>query len=847
MNRIILFALLTLSFNHLLFADSQTITTRSDFEQADISDYRFTLSDDGEAVQDHGMEPDTGSRVTLSLPKKLFDQASVLIGNSIVLAGGVDETSYSQAVYINPIESDTLTAWQNGPDLPLGIRGHKIVKYDSHVLCLGGRTNTGLSTTIYQSTFDFNQHTLSTWQAVGTMPVELENYDAVTHQGKLYIIGGKSSITVSTVYYADFNPDGSLTAWQTTTALPEALSDHAAAVYGNRLFVSGGHNGSTSSGIVYSALINQDGTLGSWDNTGVLPQVSRHALVSTSSGLIRIGGYNSSYLNNIQSTFLQTSTGGPDSWSTSTLYNLADCTAFVYNQKLYILGGRDASSLKDSVELIPLTAFSPWKPSTAMTEPNKGAEELIGIHNYVYYSGGLGASGITNAVYRSKFNSEGNGLGIWSNDLPMPNNLLYHSVAAYNDRIYIMGGQTDGGSNTNTVYFTNQINEGDGIITDWTYTTPLPHVMYAHGSIAHNDKLYIFDGASVYYNSINSDGTLGWQWKQTAGLPVPSQPTCYPFIANNKIYIITNDTKQHFHYANIRPDGLLDPWQETTAPITSSPSIFIHDDKIFTAPVPRWSLLNPDGSIQAWHNIDYVDAYYSPGINIINNYINVFDSLFTPVYTKLTTYRSNYLFPFYFSGDLKNLKTISWESTYPTHEYTLQYRVYNQGWGNWIALDPTQTTGSVNQTGSALQLSVAVNTYKQDNGSIGSITLDYDGNVATATPTPLATPTPIITPEGFDGKIISKHTTYAYPNPSRGGTAKFNIYTKEPSKVTLKIYTTSNRFVWSKVIETSQIGDNLIEWHYHNMANGAYIYLVKVKGLNSGIEERVIKKIAIIK
>ena len=118
---------------------------------------------------------------------------------------------------------------------------------------------------------------------------------------------------------------------------------------------------------------------------------------------------------------------------------------------------------------------------------------------------------------------------------------------------------------------------------------------------------------------------------------------------------------------------------------------------------------------------------------------------------------------------------------------------------------------------------------------------------ATVTPTVTVTATPRVDPEGFDGKIISKKTCYAYPNPSRGHVTKFRVYTKESARVEFKIFTLQSKFVWSTTIEYSQIGYNELRWNNADMANGGYFMLVKARGHETGREERVVKPFAIIK
>ena len=62
-----------------------------------------------------------------------------------------------------------------------------------------------------------------------------------------------------------------ITGWSTGTSLPTALSHSQAIVTKNRVYLLGGFNGSSSVSTVYTAPINSDGTLGTWSTGTSLP------------------------------------------------------------------------------------------------------------------------------------------------------------------------------------------------------------------------------------------------------------------------------------------------------------------------------------------------------------------------------------------------------------------------------------------------------------------------------------------------------------------------------------------------------------------------------------------------
>jgi hypothetical protein len=106
----------------------------------------------------------------------------------------------------------------------------------------------------------------------------------------------------------------------------------------------------------------------------------------------------------------------------------------------------------------------------------------------------------------------------------------------------------------------------------------------------------------------------------------------------------------------------------------------------------------------------------------------------------------------------------------------------------------------------------------------------------------IPTPTPL---KNFEGRIIDPDYIYAAPNPVRGHYANIVIFTNESASITAKLFTTTNREVFSFDRNYSK-GQHAERINISNLANGVYLLLVKAKS-DSGTEEKVIKKIAIVK
>jgi len=115
---------------------------------------------------------------------------------------------------------------------------------------------------------------------------------------------------------------------------------------------------------------------------------------------------------------------------------------------------------------------------------------------------------------------------------------------------------------------------------------------------------------------------------------------------------------------------------------------------------------------------------------------------------------------------------------------------------------------------------------------------------ATAIPTIVPTSTPIPKLKDFQGRLIDKKYFFVYPNPTRSVNVKFRFFLQQPAEVTVKIYTPSGQYVWQKK-GYYNAGWNEFVWNSSGIANGVYLYIGKAS--NGQIQERIIKKLVLVK
>lgn len=235
-------------------------------------------------------------------------------------------------------------------------------------------------------------------------------------------------------------------------ALPSARWGHGTAVAGGYVYAVGGANGGTNQSTVYWAqfdTVNKD-------------------IDSPNPG-----------------------NGTCANWCTDSAYNLpaarTSLSLVAYNGFLYAIGGRDSSC--------------------------SGA---LNICNTVYIAK-LGANGEP-----SLWHPTGGTPVYWYQASNLSTELAYSAAVAYNNRLYLIGGQTNSASGgISTVSYTNINPTGD--IGSWSSTTSLPSVRFGHSAQIYNDRLYLIGGNSggaslqnsIHYIKIQNNGTLTSSWTST--------------------------------------------------------------------------------------------------------------------------------------------------------------------------------------------------------------------------------------------------------------------------------------------------------------------------------------------
>lgn len=570
--------------------------------------------------------------------------------------GGNSNMAPSAAIYYTKLNSDgSVNAWTSSSvSLPTATRLHTSVVANGFVYVIGGDDdNSSPFSTVYYSKLNADG-SLGAWSTAASLPSAVTQATSVVANGYVYVMGGctdgaaHNSCTpaVSTVYYSKLNADGSVGAWQTSSnALPAAVLGATSVTANGYVYVMGGSSGSATVSTVYYAQLNTDGSVGTWSTNANALTAARTASSSiVANGYIYvIGGSTSIGMGNATSAVYYAALnadGSTGTWSTNTNTlpaNRENITSVVVNGYVYVIGGRrgngstqqeqtvyysSVSRLKfgGSIDLVGLGGenLSDGGTGGSLTAGNTkvvGSLEVQGttsLNSDLFVNGGLSVAG-TNLALNSTNSGELQAWATNANSLPAARSGA--GMAMANGYVYITGGET-GGTPQTTVYYS--LIAANGSLGTFTSTTALPAARAYHTTVAANGYLYVLGGdnsgaqVTTYYAKINPDGTVG-SWNTSTDLPA-GRLDHSSFTANGFVYVLgglNGGTPQStVYYAKLNADGSLGSWSTATA-LTAARgdgaavaangyAYYIGGDNSGAQTTVYYGKLDTDGTIDAW-------------------------------------------------------------------------------------------------------------------------------------------------------------------------------------------------------------------------------------------------------
>ncbi len=315
------------------------------------------------------------------------------------------------------------------------------------------------------------------------------------------------SILVMQSAYATYT----LTDWQIISYMNEYRFDFQAVIIQGYMYAIGGENANDS---VERAQLLTNGNLGPWQYVNELPVTSfvQFGAVTANNSIYLIGG--GEYWSDIILNTVERATVNADStlstWSilSSTLLDPSgDFVTVVANNRIYVIGGADATSVLNTVEYADLNTDGTLGPfvwsTTHLTMPEGG---LSGIYfqNHIYVTGGKvvegGAGPKPTEVAQVYPDGE---LGAWQD---INTTMTQHDetdAVTDGQYLYIVGGFASSGVGESGPVESAQL-YSIGSVGSWQYEPSLNIGRGGMSAVINYPYIYAVDGYNDGYGDMNS-------------------------------------------------------------------------------------------------------------------------------------------------------------------------------------------------------------------------------------------------------------------------------------------------------------------------------------------------------
>ena len=322
-----------------------------------------------------------GWTLTAPLPNALADAQTVAVSGTLYAVGGKTATTSINQVAVAKIANDgSLPIWQTiASSLPISPYLHSVVAVENRIFSIGGYDDKQRFSTVYSATVQ-DGGSLSGWTAVNDLPLKLVLHSAATLHTCIFVVGGVSenNAPLKTVFHTNVDGD-TLSYWaQDPQELPEARFRATASAYEYKtdtslgfLYLVGGFDGAATSRKVFMSKVMNDCSLGKWQTVRELPKLLHyHASVIYNQRLFVLGGKNESAESaDVYSAGID-ATGALGAWQSEpglplTLYRLVavvaplsqSCPSF-----LYVLGGLHSQIYQSQVYRSSLSSCYQYLP-----------------------------------------------------------------------------------------------------------------------------------------------------------------------------------------------------------------------------------------------------------------------------------------------------------------------------------------------------------------------------------------------------------------------------------------------------------------------------------------------------
>lgn len=193
-----------------------------------------------------------------------------------------------------------------------------------------------------------------------------------------------------------------------------------------------------------------------------------------------------------------------------------------------------------------------WTYGTPMPTPRAEVASAV-IDGKIYVVGGFTESGQNSdvvEVYDPATDS-------WSNIEPMPERLDHAMAAAANGKLYVMGGWRVFGEQAS-----DALHEYDPAIQEWTTKASMPFPRAAGAAVSDGSMIYVVGGVGPSQETALAYDPSSDSWRALASMPAPREHLAAAF-ANGKVYAIGGRWSDRGNVATVEEyDPAKDAWSE---------------------------------------------------------------------------------------------------------------------------------------------------------------------------------------------------------------------------------------------------------------------------------------------
>lgn len=456
-----------------------------------------------------------------------------------------------------------------GANLGTGVqlKGLSAFFYKGKIVLVGGETASGINSKIYTNSIWVAGGVSNSFTEAASTAISVKSA-AIAQNGRyVFVVGGNNGTnSVDTVY--SINLDDYTV--KTLTVLPEAREKSSIVIDKGNIYIIGGEMNGTLKQTIYVAPINPNGTIGSWDtaSNGYISAIKNAVSLAYSGYILTFGGNSGAAVNTIARASIAANTEGLGSFSATGVDTLPRAlykhSVVSTGNFIYVLGGKDSGgSYRNEIFYATQNAqggLSSWQTSGLSLPGAMSDFSSVISGDKLYILGGISNGARTSANYMTTINATTGALdSTWTALAPLPTANANHAAVTVADKVYVIGGSSQGSQYSGQV-FVGTIS-GNGLISSWATTRSVSAVR-DHEAVFMDNQILVVGGdsgsgakASIYYQDVDAAGNLlNTTWQQLSGKDLTTPVRNFTTVAaNNYLYVLggENGSGAGTYYSNV--------------------------------------------------------------------------------------------------------------------------------------------------------------------------------------------------------------------------------------------------------------------------------------------------------